>query len=222
MKTLLSSFVLASLCGITVVHAQDVTGGQTVAPPLTAVPVNASVPTGHLLVSKNTPVPLVVNSEVSSKSVKEGDTFTLSVAQDVVFNNYIVIPKGTRAVAEVTWHTGKGAFGKSAKMEFQFRYLEMGSRRILLEGKQRIEGKGNTGATVGAVVAVGVFGAFVTGKSAVVAQGREFTAYTNEDFTLAMPNVPSLTPATVPVAASEAVPIPAVAPAVPDSGAVLN
>lgn len=191
MKLAHHAVLLALLSGVVEVQAQGTPDNNVVTPPLVAMPVTSAVPDGHLLVPRNTPVYLAVNSEVSSKSFKEGDTFTLSVSQDVVVDNYIVIPKGSRAVAEITWHTGKGAFGKSAKMDFQFRYLELGSRRIALEGKQRIEGKGNSGATVGAVVAVGVFGGFVTGKSAVIAQGREFIAHTNEDFTVAVAAAPA-------------------------------
>lgn len=146
-----------------------------------------------MAVPKNTPVPLSVNNEVSTKTIKEGDTFTLSVAQDVVVNDYIVIPKGTKAVAEITWRTGKGAFGKSAKMEFELRHLELGGRRIPIEGKHRQEGAGNTGATIGTAVAVGVFSAFVTGKSAVIQKGREFTAHTVDDFFVATPEAPAPT-----------------------------
>ncbi|MFA7585041.1 MAG: hypothetical protein WCY11_02435 [Novosphingobium sp.] len=142
-----------------------------------------------MTVPQNTAVHLTVNDEVSSKTVKEGDTFALSVSQDVVINDYIVIPKGTKAVAEITWRTGKGAFGKSAKMEFAFKHLELGGRRIPIEGKHRQEGAGNTGATIGTAVAVGVFSAFVTGKSAVLQEGREFTAHTVDDFHVAIPTM---------------------------------
>lgn len=63
-------------------------------------------------------------------------------------------------------------------MEFDIVDIELGGRQIPVTGHYRVEGQGNTGATVGAVVAVGVFAAFVTGHSAVVATGTEFKAYT--------------------------------------------
>ena len=45
----------------------------------------------------------------------------VAVAQDVAVDGHVVIPRGTRAVGEITWRTGKGAFGKSGKMEMAIR-----------------------------------------------------------------------------------------------------
>lgn len=185
-----AAFRCAALCAF----VSSASFAQEIAPPqplVVATPVSSMVPTGQMSVPRNTAVPLTVNHEVTSKTVKEGDTFALSVAQDVVVNNYVVVPKGTKAIAEITWRTGKGAFGKSAKMEFEFRHLELGGRRVPLEGTHRQEGAGNTGATIGTAIAVGVFSAFVTGKSAVIQKGREFTAHTVEDFYVAIPAAPA-------------------------------
>lgn len=177
---------------------------QPEAAAIVAVPA-AAVTTGSFLPT-NTEVMLRINSELSSKKAKEGTAFTLTVASDVMMGNNIIIPRGTPAYGEVTWRTGKGAFGKSAKMDVEMRYIDLGGRRIPLSGKFRQEGKGNTGAAVGAAVAVGVFGAFVTGKSAVIEQGREFKVYTTEPV-----------PVVIPPAATAPVPIPA-----PTTAAITN
>lgn len=145
-----------------------------------AAPV-ALVAPGAATLPANTEVIVSMNSELSSKKFKKaGHTFVLSVANDVRIGDYVVIPKGTPAHGVVTWRTGKGAFGKSAKMEFDITHVDLNGRRIPLTGHFRQEGAGNTGAAVGAAVAVGVFGAFVTGKSAIVEQGREFKVHTTE------------------------------------------
>lgn len=120
------------------------------------------------------------NAEVNSKSIKQGGKFEMSVSRDVILGDYVVIPRGTRAIGQISYRTGKGAFGKSAKMEFEVVEVDLGGRIIPVKGHYRVEGQGNTGAAVGAVIAVGVFGAFVTGHSAVVAQGTEFRAYTTD------------------------------------------
>jgi hypothetical protein len=37
----------------------------------------------------------------------------------------------------MVWKTGKGAFGKSGKMDIEIKYLEMGGQRVPLIGKFR-------------------------------------------------------------------------------------
>lgn len=129
-------------------------------------------------VPANTEVVLKLNKELNSQQIKKGDKFDLTVAQDVTVGNTVVIPRGTPAHGEVTMRTGKGAFGKSAKFEVEMRSIDLNGRTIPLNGHFRQAGKGNAGAAVGAVVAVGVFGAFVTGHSAVYKEGAEFKATT--------------------------------------------
>ena len=132
----------------------------------------------------NTEITVTPNNDLTTKSLKEGDTFTITTVYDVLMNNYIVIPRGTRGQGRVTWRTGKSAFGKSAKMELAFDWIVIGDKRVAIEGKHRQEGDGNTGATIGAVVAVGPFAGFVTGKSAVVPRGMQLTAFTAEPITV--------------------------------------
>ena len=131
----------------------------------------------------NSEVPLVLDQEVSSKRMKVGDGFDVSVARDVWSGDRIVIPRGARGRGVVVWKTGKGAFGKSGKMEIELRSVEVGGQLVPLSGKFRQEGEGNTAATVGTIVAAGVIaGLFVTGHSAVFAQGTELKGMTSAPF----------------------------------------
>ncbi|MBS0481352.1 MAG: hypothetical protein JSR96_04230 [Proteobacteria bacterium] len=131
----------------------------------------------------NTEVVLSVNQTLTTKgnSLHEGDTFALTVVQDVFLEDRIIIPRGSRAIGRVNWLTSKGAFGKSGKMEVSVEYVEVGGRRIPLEGHFRQEGEGNTVATVGGVVLAGVFAGFITGRSGVIPQGRELLVHTKND-----------------------------------------
>lgn len=160
------------------------------------------------LLPKNTSISLTTNQEITTKGKQwsEGDTFALSVAQNVMLGNYVVIPKGAKGVGRITWLTSKGAFGKSGKMEIALEYIEVGNTRIPIEGTFRQEGEGNTVATVGGVLAAGIFAGFITGKSARIPQGRELTAHTKEDLAVALPAGASAAPqgiqATVPAETS--------------------
>lgn len=170
------SLSAVALAAIGSVHAAEAVNQS----PVVAAAVAPVASSNVWVLPANTELTITPNSDVSSKTMREGDVFTVSTVYDVMMNNYIVIPKGTRGQGKITWRTGKGAFGKSAKMDLVFEWIEVGGRRVTIEGKHRQEGQGNTAATVGTVLAAGVFGGFVTGKSAVVPNGMQLKAHTAE------------------------------------------
>lgn len=149
-----------------------------------ATPVQTALPA-------NTEVMLSMNEDLTTKGgrISEGHKFSLTVVNEVRMGDYVVIPKGTAAFGEVTWMTGKGAFGKSGKMEIELRYIDLNGRRIPISGKYRQEGEGNTVGTVAGVVAAGVFAAVITGKSARIPQGRELKAFTTEAIPVVLPAI---------------------------------
>ena len=120
-------------------------------------------------------------------SWKEGDQFNLVVAADVRLGDFIVIPQGTKAVGRITWLTSRGAFGKSGKMDIELEYIQLGNRRVNIDGTYRQEGNGATLATVGGVIAAGVFAGFITGRSGEIPQGRELMATLESNLPVALP-----------------------------------
>lgn len=155
--------------------AQDVPAAQPA-----IVETQAAAPmASEAVLPANSEVVLTMNETVSSKSHRLGEKFSLTVAQDVKVDNMVVIPRGTRAVAQITRRTGKGGFGKSGKMDFTFRYVDLNGMQIPIEGRHHQAGEGRGGAAVGAMVAAGLVGGMmVKGKSAKVETGREFTVRT--------------------------------------------
>lgn len=134
-----------------------------------------------VLLPANTEVVVRLNEALSSSTARVGHRFALSVARDVLVGNSVVIPRGTPGTGEVTWRTGRGAFGKSGKMEIAVTALSLNGRTVPVAGKTRLEGRGGTGATIGAVFVGGIVaGAFVTGRSAQFEQGHEWRAFTTE------------------------------------------
>jgi hypothetical protein len=159
---------------------------------LNATRVEAPV-AGAAVLPSNTEVLLRLDEEVNSKRMRVGDTFKLSVLQDIMLGNYVVIPRGTPASGTITYRTGKGGFGKSAKMEITMNAINLNGRSIPLTGNFRQEGEGNTGAAVGAALAtatltLGLGGLLVTGRSAVFQNGREFRVATREAIPVTLPN----------------------------------
>jgi hypothetical protein len=142
------------------------------------------VATGSALPS-NTDIWLTLDRKLDSHDVKVGDVLTFKVARDVMLGNYIVIPRGTPASGRITKRSGRGAFGKSAKLEFDIDAVNLSGHAIPVSGHFRIAGDGNTGATIGAVAAAGVLGGvFVKGRSAVAAEGSEWKVATKEPVTV--------------------------------------
>jgi hypothetical protein len=152
-----------------------------IAPVVSAKPIAAPSASQQILkMPANTEVLLSLNDDITSKRAEEGDKFYLTVVHDVTYQGFIVIPKGTRAVGEVTWRTGKGAFGKSGKLEVEMRYIDLPGQAVPVVGKFRQEGEGNTVATVAAVATVWVAAPFITGKSGRIPRGREFVSHTQD------------------------------------------
>jgi hypothetical protein len=144
------------------------------AAPAAAVAPAAAPDAGLLTLIAGTPIQLAVSSEVNSSTHRAGDTFPLTVLNDVRIGDTIVIPRGTPAQGEITWRTGKGAFGKSGKLEFSLRSIDLGGQRIPVTGDFRQEGEGNTVGTGVAILAAGLIGGLVvTGHRARIPVGRE-------------------------------------------------
>jgi hypothetical protein len=107
------------------------------------------------------------------KKMKEGTQRRFLVVEDVVFGGKVIIPRGSEVQATVTWRTGKGIVGKSAKFELSFDWVRVGSNNWRLRGQHRQEGKGNTaGALLGSAI--------ITGKSATMTPGQIVNVFTAE------------------------------------------
>jgi hypothetical protein len=159
--------------------APAVSSFATPAAPIVAQPLPQVGP-GSALPS-NTDVWLTLDRKLDSHDVKVGDPLTFKVARDVMLGNFIIIPRGTPANGHITFRSGRGAFGKSAKLEFDIETITLTGHPIPVSGHFRIAGDGNTGATIGAVAAAGVIGGvFVKGRSAVAAEGSEWKVATKQ------------------------------------------
>lgn len=189
MRKLVSGVAIAALLAPAVLAqdaavAQDAQVTSTVqAAPEPMAAEAAPAVMADIVLRAGTPITLAVSEEVNSSTHREGDIFKLLVLNDVTLGNKIVIPKGTPAFGEITWRTGKGAFGKSGKIEFLLSHIELGGQKIPLLGEFRQEGEGNTVATGVGVIAIGVFAGFITGKRARLPVGRELMGRTGPDVT---------------------------------------
>jgi hypothetical protein len=172
-----------------------------------AAPVAAiiSPPTQNVL-RAGVEVPLRVEEGIDSnnKGMREGQQFHLSVANNVMLGNQIVIPAGSPATAEITDLRRKGMWGKSGHIVARAMNVRVGDRLIRLSGTFDEHGTTGTAGVVAAIAFVPIAGFFMTGTSAKIPAGAGVRAFLDEDLTIAVPvqPAPSVVPTTAPVVAA--------------------
>lgn len=125
----------------------------------------------------NTLVEVTPAQEISSKKMKEGTKREFLVVNDVEYQGKVIIPRGSPVEALVTWRTGKGVVGKSAKFELSFDWVRINGTNYKLRGQHRQEGRGNTaGALLGSAI--------ITGKSATMIPGQIVNVFTAEQISV--------------------------------------
>src|SRR5687768_8302100 len=77
--------------------------------PQTLAPAESVAQPTELHLPANANVVLALNSGLNSKTHRLGDRFSMTVAQDIFADGQIVIPRGTRAVGQVTKVRGNGS-----------------------------------------------------------------------------------------------------------------
>jgi hypothetical protein len=189
MKTFSAALISAAYCLSAPASAAPATPSIA---PMEAAAYIASTTAARVVLPGNSMVMLETTDQASSGVLRVGSKLNLSVVYDVKVGGTVVIPAGTRAEAEISWRTGRGAFGKSGKVEFNLKRLYIGDRTIALSGHYRVEGHGAPWAAAAAVVAAGWPGIFVTGHSARIEPGSQFIAYTAEPLAVAVPSAPGL------------------------------
>ncbi|WP_109354742.1 hypothetical protein [Sphingorhabdus sp. EL138] len=132
---------------------------------------------GTIVIPADTIVVVTPIEEITSKKMKEGTKRNFRVAEAVTSNGVTVIPLNAPVEGTVTWRTGKGIFGKSAKFEITFDKVAVDGTEYALRGKHRQEGRGNTAA---ALLVSGI----ITGKSAVMVPGQLINAFVSKDISI--------------------------------------
>lgn len=137
-----------------------------------------------VVIPKDTPVRLMVVSEVSTKERKAGYRFKLRVDEPVLIGGRVAIPVGATAWGEVSAADSSGIVGKSGRVTARLLFIDTGHARIPIAGEISDRGKSGTAETVMGVVLLGPLGLFARGNNAKIKAGERTTAFTTEDVTL--------------------------------------
>ena len=151
---------------------------------LTGVAMLIAAAGGSVAVPAGTPMSFVTTTQISSRSVRQGERFPLQVSEDVILGSQVVIPKGTAAVGEVEAVSGKGMFGKAGSLVLRPLFIDIGAERVNLVGATADKGHDGTAAAAVTTVLAGAFGLIITGKSAVLPAGSALYCRVRTDVTL--------------------------------------
>ena len=100
---------------------------------------------GLVKVELKTPVPLMVDEPLSSKTAKSGQTFRLVAAEDVLVNGKVVVGKGSSATGRITL-VEKGNINVYGRVEVTVDSVRaVDGRNIPLEGNLAVSGIGKWG-----------------------------------------------------------------------------
>ncbi len=146
------------------------------------------VKSGNAYVPKGTLLEVEVTRTFSSRNFNKGDQPPLRLAENLIVNDVIVVPRGTRVKGEVTKARRAGGFGTGGKLEFQIISVKAinGVEIPLTQEIKRKGGRDDGAIAVGAVVSL-VGGAFMKGKNSTIPIGTRFSVEVTEDTDLETP-----------------------------------
>ena len=185
----MSHFVVALAAAAQALAPQAAAQPASVAPIAPAAPQAVIVsPASGSVLRAGAQVPLRIEESLSSndKTVREGQQFRMSVANDVMLGGAVVIPAGSPATGEITDLRRKGMWGKSGRIVARVLNVRVGDRLIRLTGSFDDKGVTGTAGVVGAIVFVPIAGFFLTGTSASIPAGSGVKAFLDEDLTIAV------------------------------------
>jgi len=148
------------------------------------------------LLPEGTAVRMRINRTISSADMHQGDNVDFETLDDVKVGDFIVVPKGSTAMATITAAQAKRRMARGGKLDMTIDYVRLPSgEKLPLRGIQNVKGGGHTGAMTAGMVATAIvfwpaapLFLLVHGKDITIPKGHEVTVYTNTDYDLVKAN----------------------------------
>ena len=141
------------------------------------------IPEGNAYIPKGTKIPLAFASDFSSKTAYKGEPVPLITAENIILNDVVVIPAGTKVKAFVTVARKAGNMGRAGKLEFTVESVEtLNGAEIPLQYIKSATGENDVGGSVAVIAAVSIIGGFfMKGKNINIGAGTQFEVEVSED-----------------------------------------
>jgi hypothetical protein len=148
------------------------------------------------LLPEGTAVRMRINRTISSADMHQGDIVDFETLDDIKVGDFIVVPKGSTAMATITAAQAKRRMARGGKLDMTIDYVRLPSgEKLPLRGIQNVKGGGHTGAMTAGMVATAIvfwpaapLFLLVHGKDITIPKGHEVTVYTNTDYDLVKAN----------------------------------
>lgn len=145
--------------------------------------------TRNVYIPKGVKIPLMLTRDISSKTLKENQQFTLQTTENLIVNNVIVIPEGTECQAYVVKARRSGAFGRRGVLDFNIPSVKtINGVAVPLNGYITGAGHADSGAVAVAAAVTLVGGLFMKGTNISYPQGQIFITTVSEDTDLEATN----------------------------------
>jgi hypothetical protein len=136
---------------------------------------------GKILLPQGTPVRLVFDSDVTSRTASVGDQIPLKLADDISFHGVLVAKKGAPASAIVIQVDKTGAGGLPGLLSFQVQSLNLNGVSVKLAGTAAREGEPKPPNAAVLIPVAGPFFIFKHGTDAFISRGTPYTAFLSAD-----------------------------------------
>ena len=141
-----------------------------------------SIPADHAYIPVDTIFQVELTQEISSKTMKKGNPVPLVLRENVIINDVIVVPAGTKVEGVVINAKRNGMFGRSGKLEFSINSVKsLNGVQIPLQYLTEKKAGHDGGAVAVAAVVSLVGGLFMKGKNVSFPAGSVFDARVTAD-----------------------------------------
>lgn len=136
---------------------------------------------GKIVLPQGTPVRLVFDSDVTSRSASVGDQIPLKLADDLSFGGVLVARMGAPASAIVIQVDKSAAGGLPGVLSFQVQSLDLNGVSVKLAGTAAREGEPKPPNAAVLIPVAGPLFIFKHGSDAFISRGTPFTAFLSAD-----------------------------------------
>jgi hypothetical protein len=142
--------------------APAATDAQSAANQAANAPAPAPAPQ-PIIVPKGTPIEVVLDQSLSSKTASEGQSFSATVVDPVIVDGQEVIPKGAHARGTITSAKAAGRFKGASELGLALRHIEINGQRYEIAASTPELSKKGKGKRTGALVGGGAGGGALIG-----------------------------------------------------------